>query len=831
MTALPHRCNCPDVRTGRSIATPPAWRWMCATFLALATLLAPATVLAAIGMDDLLPVDEAFVLRVDAGATGGIKLEWTIAEGYYLYRHRMGAEPVDDGFRADPAGLQLPAGTPYTDEFFGDVETYRGRVAGLLPGTATAARTELKIRYQGCADVGICYPPQTRTVAVTLPAAAAAAPRQADSGFAALGRALGTGGTGGSAALASAGVAGPLPLPEAQAFAFEAIADGGDTLLMRFTPAPGYYLYRDRSSFTLEADGIQAGAPRWPRGVAHHDEYFGEVVVYFDQVNVPLPLRRSHGEPREATLTATFQGCQDGGICYPPMTRSVRVSLPAGTTATAASTTATAASTADTGATAGATTVASDPATTGAANGPAAIDGAAAANARAAAAGTPDAPDAAAADASAPVDGTAGATADAAADNAARSSPPATAGGGGLGLALLLALAGGILLNLMPCVLPILSLKVLGLAQGGASRAHARRQALWYTAGVLVAFAVVGLAVLALRAAGQALGWGFQLQQPGFVAALVLLMAAVGLSLSGVFSIGGSANLGQGLAARSGPVGDFFTGVLACVVASPCIAPFMGGALAYAFSASPAAALLVFLALGLGLALPFLLVGLVPALADRLPRPGAWMDTLKQVLAFPMYLTAIWLAWVLGRQRGVDAMAVVAAGVAMMALALWWLERARMRGGWLRRLPAIALLLVALSSAWLVGRMPPPVAAVAGAEGGSVAYSAERLRALRDAGTPVFVNMTADWCVTCKANERSTLSGDAFRDALARTGAAYMVGDWTNVDPEISAFLEQHRAVGVPLYVVYPGDGGEGQVLPAVLDPDTAVAALERAVR
>ncbi|MGY0650814.1 protein-disulfide reductase DsbD family protein [Luteimonas sp. A537] len=795
---------------------------MCAALLALATLLVPGTVLAAIGMDDLLPVDEAFVLRVDASAAGGIGLEWTIAEGYYLYRHRMGAEPVDDGFRADPAGLQLPAGTPYTDEFFGDVETYRGRVAGVLPGTATAARTGLKIRYQGCADVGICYPPQTRTVAVALPAAAAATPKQADSGFAALGQALGTGGTGGSAPTASGGAAGALPLPEAQAFAFEAIADDGDTLLMRFTPAPGYYLYRDRSSFTLEADGIQAGTPRWPRGVAHHDEYFGEVVVYFDQVNVPLPLRRSHGEAREATLTATFQGCQDGGICYPPMTRSVRVSLPAGTAATAAEAAATAGAAADAG----------DPATTDAASGPAGTGGAGVANAQAPlAAGIADAPDSAATDAAAPINGTPGATADAAADNAARSRPPAMPDGGGLGLALLLALAGGILLNLMPCVLPILSLKVLGLAQGGASRAHARRQALWYTAGVLVAFAVVGLAVLALRAAGQAMGWGFQLQQPGFVAALVLLMAAVGLSLSGVFSVGGSANLGQGLAARSGPVGDFFTGVLACVVASPCIAPFMGGALAYAFSASPAAALLVFLALGLGLALPFLLVGLVPALADRLPRPGAWMDTLKQVLAFPMYLTAIWLAWVLGRQRGVDAMAVVAAGVAVMALALWWLERARMRGGWLRRLPAIALLVLALSSAWLVGRMPPPVAAVAGAEGGSVAYSAERLRALRDAGTPVFVNMTADWCVTCKANERSTLSGDAFKNALARTGAAYMVGDWTSVDPEISAFLEQHRAVGVPLYVVYPGDGGEGHVLPAVLDPDTAVAALERAAR
>src|SRR5690606_11655072 len=291
-------------------------------------------------------------------------------------------------------------------------------------------------------------------------------------------------------------------------------------------------------------------------------------------------------------------------------------------------------------------------------------------------------------------------------------------------------------------VLPILSLKVLGLAQGGGDRASARRHALWYTAGVLVAFALVGLLVLAPRAAGEAMGWGCQLQQPGFVAALVLLMAAVGLSLSGVFSVGGPANLGQGLAARSGPVGDFFTGVLACVVASPCIAPFMGGALAYAFAAPALAALPVFLALGLGLALPFLLVGFVPALADRLPRPGAWMETLKQVLAFPMYLTAIWLAWVLGRQRGVDAMALVAAAAAVMALALWWLERARMRGGWPRRLPALVLLLASLSAVWLVARMPAPApttgaaAAAAAAEAGSVPYSAERLAGLRAAGTP-----------------------------------------------------------------------------------------------
>src|SRR5690606_7525253 len=226
---------------------------------------------------------------------------------------------------------------------------------------------------------------------------------------------------------------------------------------------------------------------------------------------------------------------------------------------------------------------------------------------------------------------------DASADNAARTRPPGSAlpAGGAFG-ALLLALLGGLVLNLMPCVLPILSLKVLGLAQSGGSRAHARRHAPWYTAGVLVSFAAIGALVLALRAGGQALGWGFQLQQPWFVVALVYLMFAVGLALSGVFTLGGGlGNLGQSLASRSGPAGDFFTGVLACVVASPCIAPFMGGALAFAFTASPWLAMAVFLMLGLGLALPFLLIGLVPALADRLPKPGAWLETFKQVLAFP----------------------------------------------------------------------------------------------------------------------------------------------------------------------------------------------------
>ncbi len=791
-----------------------AWpvRWHRA-FAALLFLALPCVAVAAVDVDDLLPVDEAFVLRVQATDAGRIELAWTIADGYYLYRHRMGAEPTDSGFTVDARGLQLPDGRRHNDEFFGDVETYRGRVEAVLSGQAgAAASTRLKIRYQGCADLGVCYPPQTRTVTVALPAARS--PTTPDAGFTALGRTLGGGAAqAGASSLPLAGKADALPLPQEQAFGFEAIAGDGNTVLMRFTPAPGYYLYRDRSSFRLEADGITVAAPRWPRGVAHYDEHFGDVVVYFDQIDVPLPLLRRHGEARQATLTATFQGCQNDGICYPPMTRSVRLALPAGAVTPASETAAAPPPAASPG-------VAPTPDAADAATGdddpqgaPSSVSGSGI-----------DSGGASAGDTVAPLPG-----ADATTDNAARSTPPAAAATGVLA-ALLLALAGGQLRNVMPCVLPVLSLKVLGLAQGGGNRAAARRSALWYTAGVLSAFAAIGLLVIALRAAGQALGWGFQLQQPGFVAALVLLMAAVGLSLSGVFTVGGSANLGRGLAARSGPLGDFFTGVLACVVASPCIAPFMGGALAFAFAAPTVVALAVFLALGLGLALPFLLVGFVPGLADRLPRPGAWMDTLKQVLAFPMYLTAIWLAWVLGKQRGVDAMALVAVAVALMALALWWFEHVRMRGGW-RRLPALALLLVALAPVWMIARLPPPERVQPPAGDATVAYSATRLQALRGEGRVVFVNMTADWCVTCKANERGTLSSAAFKDALQRADATYMVGDWTNVDPEISAFLEAHRAVGVPLYVVYPRGGGPGEVLPAVLDRTTAVAAIARAAR
>jgi thiol:disulfide interchange protein len=761
-------------------------RTLFACLLPLASLIAPPAS-AAITQDDLLPVDEAFVLTAAAPTRDRIEIRWKITDGYYLYRHRTGVD-ADAGFAAQP--LQLPKGKAYRDEFFGDVETYRGELLATLPGqpTASADSVTLKIKYQGCADAGICYPPQTRTLKVVLPPAA-------DGGFVPLGAGALTGNLLGQKPQAGMDA---LPMPAEQAFAFEAIAFNGNELLLRFTPARGYYVYRDRTSMALEgAPGIALQAPRWPTGKAHRDEHFGEVTVYFDQAEVPVPLRRENAKAAQATLRVTFQGCQTDGICYPPMTRRVKLSIPAGTVTPASA---------------------------------------------------PDVP-APAAVAPQPKDATTSASTPVATPDAAATTTPTTTDvertrppeevlarnqrGGATSLlaALALALAGGLILNLMPCVLPILSLKALSLAESGRDDGDARRRALWYTAGVLVSFVAVGALAIGLRAAGQALGWGFQLQQPWVVGLLAYAMFAVGLSLSGVFAVGHRlAGAGHGLASRRGPVGDFFTGVLAVVVASPCTAPFMGVALAYAFTAPTPLALLVFAVLGLGLALPFLLIGFVPALANRLPRPGAWMDTLKQVLAFPMYLTAAWLLWVLGKQRGIDAVGLALVGLVLLALGLWWFQRVRFAASPLPRVLALALAATALVPLVMVHRLPVASATAPMAEG-HVAYSAERLAALRAEGRVVFVDMTADWCVTCKANEKAVLNTAAFRDLLATHDAVMMTGDWTNVDPAITAFLEQHKAVGVPLYVMYPRSGGEGEVLPTVLTHDTMRQAFERAAR
>lgn len=694
----------------------------------------------AISEDELLPVDEAFVLSAAASGRDRITFSWKIAPGYYLYRHRMGVQPTDASFQANP--LQLPDGKKYRDEFFGDVETYRGQVTALQTGAAASGVTTVsfKVKYQGCADLGICYPPQTRTLAVSLPAPAGAAQTATAlaGGIPVATRVDPTDAN--PVSLLDSGEA----LPAEQAFRVEAIALSSSELLARLTPAPGYYLYRDKTTFRIvSGEGVTLGAPRFPAGQPYRDEHFGEVTVYFDPVEIPVPLVRHDKAGQTISLEASFQGCLKDGICYPPMTRTLQVALPAGAGAS-------------TGATEGETGVV--------AGGPAAESGVVS-----------------------------------------------------LLLALLLAFAGGLILNLMPCVLPVLSFKAMGLAQGGASHGHARAHALWYTLGVLASFAAIGAAVLALRGAGHALGWGFQLQQAWLVGALALLMFAIGLSLSGLWQFGaGLANVGQSLTEKSGATGDFFTGVLAVVVASPCTAPFMGSALGYAFTAPPILAMLVFLALGLGLALPFLLIGFLPALASRLPKPGAWMDTLKQWLAYPMYFTAVWLAWVFGKQRGMDAMALLLIGAVLLTLGLWWFERQRLDGSPAKKLLAWLLLALALA-AFVAATRVPASSRLAAAEDGIVPYSAQALATLRADGRPVFVDMTADWCITCKVNEKAVLHTAAFKQLLRETNTVYMVGDWTNQDQAISAFLDEYRAPGVPLYVVFPADGGPGVKLPQVL--------------
>lgn len=388
--------------------------------------------------------------------------------------------------------------------------------------------------------------------------------------------------------------------------------------------------------------------------------------------------------------------------------------------------------------------------------------------------------------------------------------------------ALLLAFAGGVLLNLMPCVFPVLAMKAMSVAKlAGAARGQVRASALSYTAGVLVTFLALGGALLVARAAGGVAGWGFQFTSPVFVAIAAWTMVAVGLSLSGVFHVGGGfAGAGQSLAARRGHVGSFFTGMLAVVVASPCTAPFMAAALGAALAMSPAAALGVFAALGLGLAAPYALLAVAPGLALYLPRPGAWMDRLKQALAFPMYAAAVWLVWVLSQQAGPDGVLVAGAGIVLVGFAAW----AWGAGGRLFRVAAVAG--IAGAAALLPGlSVAAPLAQAA--EGANwEAFSESRLAALRAEGRPVFVNMTAAWCVSCLVNERVALATDGVAEAFAQRNIAYLKGDWTRQDPAITAFLRAHGRDGVPLYLYYAPGARAPVELPQILTEGIVLSAI-----
>jgi thiol:disulfide interchange protein len=370
---------------------------------------------------------------------------------------------------------------------------------------------------------------------------------------------------------------------------------------------------------------------------------------------------------------------------------------------------------------------------------------------------------------------------------------------------------GGLLLNVMPCVFPILSLKALGLARSGEGERAARAEALAYTAGVMLVCVALGAVLLALRAAGSSAGWAFQLQDPRVIGVLLLLVSAIAFNLAGLFELPVPAFAGKG-----GATGAFMTGALAAFVATPCSGPFMAGAIGAALVLPAAAALTVFAGLGLGIALPFLLIGFVPALRRRMPRPGAWMGRLRRVLAVPMFLTALALAWVLGRQAGIDGMTIGLAAALLLALGLWIGGRrqaAGRRAGW-----AIALAAVPALAATLLLH-PAAVRAEAGGVPGAEPFSEARLAALRGQGRPVFAYFTADWCLTCKVNEKAAIETATVADAFGKGKVAVLVGDWTDGDPALGRFIEAHNRAGVPLYLWYPKGAATPRVLPQVLTP------------
>jgi thiol:disulfide interchange protein DsbD len=422
---------------------------------------------------------------------------------------------------------------------------------------------------------------------------------------------------------------------------------------------------------------------------------------------------------------------------------------------------------------------------------------------------------------------------------------PRAAGPGGPGVLLAMggAFLGGLVLNLMPCVFPILSMKAVALAGHGGEVGRARGQAAAFLLGVLASFLGLAGALIAARAAGAAIGWGFQLQSPLPVALLALVMLGAALNLSGLFEVGTSAQgLGSGLAARGDLAGSAFTGVLAVVVAAPCTAPFMGPALGFALTQAAPTALAVFLALGLGFAAPFTLLALSPTLIRRLPRPGPWMDALRKTLAFPMYAAAAWLVWVLAHMVTPDDLAPVLAGAVVAAFGAWLYGSAQRRMAIGRDGGAVALWgasLLALAGALALVAIDPyrPAAtaaaapAVASGELPSEPWNPARLAALRAARRPVLVNFTAAWCVTCQVNDRIAFSTGEVARALKRSGAVYMVGDWTRRDGAIAQALGEQGRIGVPLYLVYGIDGGAPTVLPQLLTPALVAQALDRAAR
>lgn len=398
------------------------------------------------------------------------------------------------------------------------------------------------------------------------------------------------------------------------------------------------------------------------------------------------------------------------------------------------------------------------------------------------------------------------------------------------------AFLGGIILNLMPCVFPVISLKALSLIRHHDKPAQARAEGLAFLAGVVVTMLLLVGVLLLARSGGSAVGWGFQLQSPLVIALLILVMLLSALNLFGLFEVGMSVQrVGEVGSGRGGLTGSALTGALAIIVATPCSAPFMASAVGYALTQPPAVSVVIFIALALGFAAPFTLVSFFPLLARVLPKPGTWMVTLKHALAFPMLGAVAWLIWVLERQAGSAALAAILGCCLLVSFAAWlygMAQKRRMMGQrhWALHIATALFVLLAVPPLTnLKASADEAGSAEASQAAAAVAWSPANVDAIKGQGKPILVNFTASWCITCQVNDRTSLSTQAVKAAMARTDTIYMVADSTKYNPDVEQALSDFGRGGLPLYVVYPADGGKPVVLPQVLTPNIVISALDKA--
>ena len=712
-------------------------------FLALLALLVGALfppAARAVDEKDLLPVDQAFALEAKAESRDRILLTWRIAPGYYLYRHRIHAEGLPGGT------LALPPGHPKHDEFFGDVETYRTQLDVPYTGTPAgdAATATIKVKYQGCADLGVCYPPQVRTLQVALPVQAAAntdgflAPRTAPGGL------LGDAG-------ATSGVD-AQPLPPEQAFAVEAIATDGNTLLLRFTPARGYYVYRDKTALRIAGDGLSLAAPRWPQGTRHRDEHFGEVVVYFDQAEVPVPVQRTtRAGAVDAVLTVDFQGCQDGGICYPVMTRTLPVSLPAGRVGTTVATSTAAATTSP--------AIAEDQRLAGSLAGK------------------------------------------------QRAWTLVLFFAYGLGLAFTPCV--------LPMV-PILSGLIAGRgARIGAWRAFSLSSVYVFASAVVFTIAGVLAGLLGAAANLQAAmqnAWVLGAFALLFVVLALPMFGVFELQVPAALR----AKLGAASDRQHGGswMGVAAMGALSALIVGPCVAPPLMGAVLYiAQTRDPVfgGAALFLLALGMGA--PLVAFGI--AAGRGMPTSGPWMVAVQRVFGFVFFGLAIWmLSRVLPGPVTLGLWGLLALGAAAWAFGLGRAPRTRLAarfGALVLGVAGAAQLLGAFAG----GHDPlQPLAGVLGEKREAVAFKRIKsvddldaeLAAARTAGKPVLLDFYADWCVSCKEMEKYTFTDPVVHAALS--DYVLLQADVTANDARDQALMQRFGIIGPPMSLFFR-DGAE----------------------